>query len=79
METFSTKEQLYTRLLPALRVKKEDMKRDKMLFITEKEIWNFFCENIWPEKSNLTLGEMVDDILKTENFTIYQKSRKDNL
>ena len=79
METFSTKEQLYTRLLPALRVKKEDMKRDKMLFITEKEIWNFFFENIWPEKSNLTLGEMVDDILKTENFTIYQKSRKDNL
>ena len=79
METFSTKEQLYTRLLPALRVKKEDMKRDKMLFITEKEIWNFFCENIWPGKSNLTLGEMVDDILKTENFTIYQKSRKDNL
>lgn len=46
-----------------------------MLNISEKDIWLYFCQNIWPNKNNLTLAEMVDDILNTNCFTIYVATR----
>ena len=70
-EKFSNLEELYQRLLPAIRTKKNEMLREKMYGITEKEIWMFFCRYVWSGKSALTLGVMVDDILNTDNFTIY--------
>ncbi len=75
MDTFANLEELYTRLLPALKVKCREMKKEKMLNITEKDIWFYFCQNIWPQKTNLTLAEMVDDILNTNCFTIYVTTR----
>ena len=77
MDTFTNLEELYNRLLPALKSKKREMKRDKMLYVSEMEIWLYFCKNVWPTKNNLTLGEMVNDILYTDNFTIYKSCRKD--
>lgn len=76
MDTFTSLEELYNRLLPALKNKKREMKREKMLQITEMDIWLYFCQNIWPHKNNLTLGEMVNDILNTDNFTIYKEARE---
>ena len=76
MDTFTSLEELYNRLLPALRNKKREMKREKMLQITEMDIWLYFCQNIWPHKNNLTLGEMVNDILNVDNFTIYKEVRE---
>ena len=75
MDTFANLEELYTRLLPALKVKCREMKKEKMLNITEKDIWFYFCQNIRPQKTNLTLAEMVDDILNTNCFTIYVTTR----
>ncbi len=74
-EKYSSLEELYRTLLPALKTKKSEMLREKM-YITEKEIWFYFCKNIWPSKSALTIGEMVNDILNTDSFTIYT-SRKE--
>lgn len=73
-EKFSSLEELYHSLLPALKTKMSEMKREKMR-ITEIEIWNYFCKTIWPSKNALTLGEMVNDILNTDSFEIYS-SRK---
>jgi len=73
-EKFSSLEELYKSLLPALKTKKSEMKREKML-ISEIEIWSYFCKNIWPIKNALTLGEMVNDILNTDNFEIYSNRR----
>lgn len=74
-EEFKTREQLYQRLLPALRVKKKEMHHMKMYSITEIDIWNYFCLNVWNRKSALTLGEMVNDILNTDNYVILSSRR----
>ena len=67
---FKSLEEVYVRLLPALKTKKNEMKTLK-LRITEIEIWHYFCENVWQKKNGLTLGEMVDDILNTDSMEIY--------
>ncbi len=74
---FDSLKELYERLIPALRSKKEEMKREKKIGITELDIFRYFCENVWKEKNNLTLAEMVNDILTTDNLKIYT-TRKEN-
>lgn len=76
-EKFTSLEELYRRLLPALKTKKNEMAREKMKFITVQEIWVYMCKHKWSGKNNLTLADMVDDILNTEGFLIFTESRKD--
>lgn len=61
---------LYQLLLPALKSKKYEMHRLKYLHICEKDIWNYMKENVWTTKTNLTLFDMVNDILNTSNNEI---------
>ena len=75
-EKFDSLKELYQRLLPALRSKKKEMEREKMLGISELDLFSYFCEFVWKEKTALTLGEMVHDILNTDNFKIY-RTRKE--
>lgn len=70
-ETTKTLEELYVKLLPALRTKKKEMQQEKMLGINEEDIWFYMCKKVWNGRNSLTLGEMVNDILNIENFTIY--------
>ena len=74
---FKSVEELYVRILPALKTKKNEMKSLK-LDINEIDIWNYFCQNIWNQKNGLTMGEMVDDILNTDSIDIYVKKGKNN-
>ncbi len=74
---FKSVEELYVRMLPALKTKKNEMKSLK-LDINEIDIWNYFCQNIWNQKNGLTMGEMVDDILNTDSIDIYVKKGKNN-
>ncbi len=76
-EKFSNLEELYQKLLPALRTKKNEMGREKML-MSEYQIWEYFCTHVWAGKKALTLGVMVDDILNTDNFLIFSKKGGDN-
>lgn len=76
-EHFSSLEQLYQRLLPAFKTKVGEMKREKMIFITEDDLWKYFCTQVWHGKSSITLFEMVNDILNTDNFEIYESIRKE--
>lgn len=71
-ENFASLEELYQKLLPALRTKKNEMIREKYLYITEDDIWHYLCKHIWKGQKALTLGIMVDDILNTDSLTIYQ-------
>ena len=74
---FKSVEELYIRMLPALKTKKNEMKSLKMN-INEIDIWNYFCQNIWNQKNGLTMGEMVDDILNTDSIDIYIKKGTNN-
>ena len=64
---FKSLEELYQRLLPAFKTKVADLKRTGIYNIREIDIWNYLKNNYWRQKRNLTLGEMVNDILSTPN------------
>lgn len=61
---------LYQLLLPALKSKKREMKLLKYSYIKEIDIWNYIKDNIWQNSNNLTLSDMVSDILNTDNDLI---------
>ena len=45
--TFDTLEDLYKRVKPALKTKKEEMKRLGYIYIKEEDIWNYLKEIKW--------------------------------
>ncbi len=61
---------LYNLLLPALKSKRREMNSLKYTYVKEIDIWNYIKENIWQNSTNLTLGDMVSDILNTDNDLI---------
>jgi len=68
METkISSKEELYNKVLPALRTKKHELERLGLVNISEKIIWEYNKQNKWIKSTGLTLATMVDDILNTED------------
>jgi aspartate carbamoyltransferase regulatory subunit len=73
---FNSVEELYNKLLPALNTKVNDLKRNKIDYITPKDVWNYLRYNYWLKKSKLTLGEMVNDILSTPNFELEEYMHK---
>ena len=74
-DRFKTIEELYQRVYPALRIKAKDMKLEKLAFVDERSLWNYFCNKKWKIQKSITLGEMIDDILNTDSFTIYQEMK----
>lgn len=62
---FNSLNELKTRLLPALRNKKEEL--EKLGYkINEDDIWDDLALLKWSKSSNLKLNDMVNDILKYE-------------
>ena len=67
---FGSLQELFIRVKPALRSKVKELKGVVYNFITETDIFNYLKDNKWCKKSNLTLSELVDDILSTPNEEI---------
>lgn len=74
---FSSIEELYKRVKPALITKSNELKRNGVMYITPEDIWNYLKDNIWVNSRNLRLFRMVDDILNADNMKIddYIKSK----
>ncbi len=70
-------EDLYVRLLPALKSKQRELNVDH-LNLSIEEIWKYFYKNVWSTKSDLTLDVMVQDILGTSNIVIYRGVKSGN-
>jgi len=64
---FNTAEELYNRVLPALRSKANEFKRNHISYINEKDIWNYLSRTVWSTKQDLEFYELIDSIL---NLTI---------
>lgn len=64
---------LYRRVLPALRSKKKELHLKKITSATEKNIWDCLRKTRWNKMGDLTLFDIVDDILKLkeEDFLIF--------
>lgn len=67
---FTSEKELYDRIMPALRTKKEEMKRNGYAYIKEADIWNYLKEIKWIKSKGLSLAEMVSDVLNTEDAYI---------
>lgn len=58
---------LYNKVLPALKTKKNELRRAGVRIVKEEDIWNYNKENKWRNASSLTLASIVDDILNTDD------------
>ncbi len=67
---FKNLEELYQKILPALTTKVNELKRNNVKYINEVDIWRFLRKNYWQNSRELTLGEMVEDILSTPNHIL---------
>lgn len=62
---FKNVSELYNRVMPALRFKKR-MLLKKGIKISEKEIFEYLIEMKWSNGFNLTLNDIVSDIINAE-------------
>jgi hypothetical protein len=67
---FKSSEELYNRISPALYSKVQELKRLKIDYIKEEDIWNYLIKNEWKKRENLTIAQMVNDILNIDNDLI---------
>ena len=67
---FSSLTELYDRIKPALNSKRKELERENLGYIQIEDIWNFLKERKWFQSRNLSLAEMVDDILNCHNYEI---------
>ena len=61
---FRSIEELKHRLIPALRIRVRELKKEKYS-VDEDSLWEYFVR-IWQEKKNLTLSDLVDDVLNAK-------------
>lgn len=77
-EKFTSLNDLYNRLLPALKAKKADLNREH-LNIEEKDIWSYCLKNKWRNKTDLRMHELVDDILNVDAFKLEIYTKKNTI
>ncbi len=70
MDEFNSLEQLYIRLNPALNSKMNEIKVKGFGYIKKIDIWNYLSKYEWNNKKDLSLYEMVDDILNIDNIKL---------
>ena len=60
---FSSKEELFQRVKPALKAKINEFHRLGYKHVQELDVWNYLIENVWSKSKNLMLSDIVNDIL----------------
>ena len=78
MYEYKTQKELYQSLIPAFNVKLRLLKKSNYNNIDKIDIWNYLKENKWRTSIDLTLADMVNDIIHTDNkdIDIYLKKNK---
>ena len=61
---FKSIEELKNRVMPALRIRVRELRKEKYT-VDENDLWEYFVR-IWQEKKNLTLADLVDDVLNAK-------------
>lgn len=77
---FNNLKELYDRVLPALRSKVKELEKENLKYIKEEDVWEALKQTKWNKGKPLTLYDMVDDILNTDNAFfkdfVYKKLEK---
>lgn len=81
MREYKSQKELYLNLIPALNVKLKSLRRNNFKDITREDIWNYLKINKWQYSVDLTLADMVNDIIHTDNMEIndYKAKIKENI
>ena len=78
MREYSSQKELYMNLVPALNVKLKLLRRNNYKDITREDIWNYLRDSKWRYGVDLTLADMVQDIIHTDNLEISKFVRSKN-
>lgn len=76
MYEYKSQSELYQGLIPALNVKVKYLKKAGYKDITKEDIWNYLKESKWKSSIDLTLGDMVQDILHIDNSELVSYKEK---
>ncbi len=68
--SFKNIEELYKRVEPALYSKCVELKKIGIKHVSNKDVWTYLIDNVWKDKKELELSDMVSDILFAENEKI---------
>ena len=60
---YSSQSELYQALLPVFNVKKRLLRYNNYNDITNNDIWKYLSINKWKHSQNLTISEIVNDII----------------
>lgn len=74
---FNSLEDLYNRLKPALINKKNELYSLGYKNINEMDIWNYLKVKKWVNACNLSLYQMVDDIINADGILLADFYKKD--
>jgi len=69
---FESQEELYERVLPALKSKRKLLLLDGFKSVKKSDIWEYLRETKWSNINGLELCDLVDDILNADNSMIYE-------
>ncbi|MBQ8234104.1 MAG: hypothetical protein IJZ36_00795 [Bacilli bacterium] len=77
---FTSLQELYKRLTPALNSKERELKNMGYTYIKKDDIWEYLKDYKWIRSSNLNLYQMVDDIINIDYRTLeeYIKTKLEN-
>ncbi len=76
---FSSQEELYRRVIPALNAKLAEMHRLGYTYVSRQDIWNCLIHTYWKRGKDLQLSDIVHDILHTNNQTIDEYIKGKNI
>jgi len=63
---FNSKDDLFSRVMPALRAKNVELHRLGYSYIKEVDIWNYLIEEKWKNGKDLMLSDIVSDIMNAD-------------
>ena len=67
---FNSEEELFKRLIPALKSKVYELKKQGYKYLEIEDVWNYLKEVKWKGSVNLSLNQMVSDIFSSDNVLI---------
>lgn len=70
MYEYKSQEELYEGLVPALNVRIKYFRRNNVKDVSRDDIWNYLKETKWKNSIDLTLADMVQDILHIDSKEI---------
>lgn len=70
MQEYNSIKELYNALIPAFNVKIRMFKNSEFNSIQKDDIWNYLKNTKWINSINLTISEMVSDIINVDGYKI---------